>query len=95
MENLLITRRLCIPRIPPKASSITEVCWNFPSQGWIKYNMVGSALGLPERSGCGGIFKTCRGFTKGYFSWSLGIEFAFKAKIMAFILAIEKAHEFG
>ena len=41
------------------------------------------------------MFRTCRGFTKGCFAWSLGVEFAFEAEIMAIILAIKKAHEFS
>ena len=47
------------------------------------------------RSRCGGIFRTCRGFTKGCFARSLGAVYAFEDEIMAFILATEKAHEFG
>lgn len=37
---------------------------------------------------------TCRGFVKGCLSTSLGITFAFEAKFIICIQAIEKAMEF-
>ena len=95
MEDLLITHSFRIPKLLLKASSITEVRWNLLPQGWIKCNIYESTLGSLGRNGCGGIFRTCHSFTKGCFAWSLGFGFAFETKIMAFILAIEKAHEFG
>ena len=52
--------------------------------------MDGSAFGSLDKSGCGDIFRTSRGFLQSASSWSLPIGFAFKAEIMAFILAIEK-----
>ena len=46
------------------------------------------------KAGCGGIFRTCRGFIKGCFSLFLGTRLAFEAEIMGFILAIEFAYKF-
>ena len=94
LEDLLITHKLKIPRLPPKANSIVEVRWNLPPTGWLKCNIDGSALGAPGLSGCGGIFRTCRGFSKGCFSFFIGVGHAFEAELLGFILAVEKAKEF-
>ena len=40
-------------------------------------------------------FKTCRGFIKGSFSYYLGIDFAFEAELIGFILAIEIAYNWN
>ena len=91
----MITHNLGVIRLPPKAYNIIEVQWNHPPSVWIKCNIDGSALGVLGFSGCGGVFRTCKGFVKGCFAYGLGIGFAFKAEIMSFILAVEKAKEFG
>ena len=71
------------------------VSWNLPAQGWIKVNIDGSARGAPGRSGCGGVFRTSRGFVKGCFSVFLGIKYAFEAELFGFMIAMEIAEKFG
>ena len=52
-------------------------------------------MGSPGKSGCGENFRICRGFTKGCFSWSLGVGYAFQAELIRLIFAIEKAKDLG
>ena len=82
MEDFIILHKIGISSNPPAGPAITQVSWNFPPFGWIKVNIDGVARGAPGHSGCGGIFRTCRGFIKGSFTWYLGIKFAFEAEIM-------------
>ena len=71
------------------------VSWNLPAQGWIKVNIDGSARGAPGRSGCGGVFRTSRGFVKGCFSVFLGIKYAFEAELTGKITVIEFAEKYN
>ena len=93
-EDLIILHNLRIKGRPPDGPSIIPVKWNLPPSGWIKVNIDGAARGSPGKAGCGGIFRTCRGFIKGCFSLFLGTRLAFEAEIMGFILAIEFAYKF-
>ena len=72
-----------------------EVHWNFPPRGWIKCNTNCSAFGSLGLGGCGGIFRTSRGFTKACFSLGLGICFSFEMELMGFIITVEKAFEYN
>ena len=94
-SDLRIIRALGIQAIPRRAPVIKSVNWTPPPPGWIKVNTDGSSLGAPGPSGCGGIFRTYRGFVKGCFSVALDDGFAFEAELHAFIIAIEKAVEFN
>ena len=58
-------------------------------------NTDGSAFGSPGLAGCGGIFRTSRGFFKGAFAIPLGKAFAFEAELAGAIHAISYAHDFG
>ena len=71
------------------------VSWNLPPPGWTKVNIDGSVRGAPGRSGCGGIFRTCKGFVKGCFSVGLGIRFSFEAELFGFMIALEITHKFS
>ena len=95
IEDWITINKIGVKGQYPKSSSITEVHWNFPPRGWIKCNIDGLAFGSPGLGGCGGIFRTSRGFTKACFSWGLGVCFAFEAEMMGFIIAVEKANEFN
>ncbi|PON37013.1 Ribonuclease H, partial [Trema orientale] len=80
---------------PPKAPRILEVQWHVPPVGWLKVNTDGSAFGSPGLAGCGGIFRTSRGFFKGAFAISLGKCFAFEAELAGAIHAISYSWDFG
>ena len=71
-----------------------EVKWCFPRKDWIKCNIDGSPLDAPRLSGCGGIFRNCRGFSKECFSFFTGTSYAFEAELFGLILAVEKVKEF-
>ena len=93
-EDLITLHNLGVKGRPANSPAIIQVRWNFPPQGWTKVNIDGAAKGAPGKAGCGGIFRNCRGFIKGCFSFHLGIRFAFEAEIMGFIMALEFAHQF-
>ena len=95
MEDFIILHNLDIKGNPPKSPSIIQVTWNPPPTNWTKLNIDGAAKGAPGHAGCGGIFRTCRGFVEGCFAVYIGIKFAFEAEIMGFILAIEAASKFN
>ena len=95
VEHFTIIRNLGVKGYYKNSPIITEVRWRFPPRGWIKLNIDGFALGSPGLGGCGGIFRTSRGFTKASFSWGLGVCFAFEAELMGFVIAIEKASEWN
>ena len=95
MEDWTIIQNLGVHGCYQRAPSIKEVFWDFPSRGWIKCNIDSSALGSPDMAGCGGIFRTCRGFTKCCFSKGIGVHFAFEAEMLAFITVINKAADFN
>ena len=94
-SDLRIIRALGIQAIPRRAPVIKSVNWTPPPPGWIKVNTDGSSLGAPGPSGCGGIFRTYRGFVKGCSSIAVDDRFAFEAELHAFIITIEKAVEFN
>ena len=91
INEFLILHFLGIKNNPPISLFIITVHWNLPLQGWIKVNIDDAAKGAPGHTGCGGIFRTCRDYFKGFFSAYLGICFTFEAEIMSFTLAIEVA----
>ena len=94
-EELLILRNLGINGIARKCPIITPVIWHFLPRNWIKVNIDGAAKDAPGHSGCGGIFRNCRGFSKGWFGKYLSIKYAFEAEILGFIMAIKIAKKFN
>ena len=94
-EEFVILHDLGIGGKARRCPTITPVIWNFPPRNWIKVNIDGAAKGSPGHAGCGGIFRNCRGFSKGCFAKYLGIKFAFEAEILGFITAIEIAKKFN
>ena len=94
-EDWIVIQRLGVKGRYPKSTLIKEVIWNSFAKGWLKCNIDGSAHGSPSPAGRGGIFRTCRGFTKCCFSLGIGICCAFEAEMMALIIATEKAFEFN
>ena len=94
-DELLILHNLGISGKARRSPSIIPVIWKPPPQNWIKVNIDGAAKGAPGHSDCGGIFRNCRGFSKGCFAKYLGIKFAFEAELLGFIMAIEIAKKFN
>ena len=95
MEDFIILNKIGVSSNHIVAPNITQVSWNLLPSGWIKVNIDGSTRGTPGHAGCGGIFRTYRGFIKGSFSYYLGINFAFEVELMGFILAIEIAYNWN
>ncbi|POO02039.1 Ribonuclease H, partial [Trema orientale] len=95
LDEFQILHCLHVQAKPPRAPRIVEVRWQLPPAGWLKVNTDGSAFGSPGLAGCGGIFRTSRGFFKGAFAIPLGKTFAFEAELAGAIHAILYAYEFG
>ena len=74
-----------------RSPSIIPIIWKPPPHNWIKVNIDGAAKRALGHSGCGGIFRNCRGFSKGCFLKYL----AFEAELVGFIVAIEIAKKFN
>ena len=95
LNDLQILHCLRVQAKPPRAPRIVEVQWQLPPPGWLKVNTDGSAFGSPGLAGCGGIFRTPRGFFKGAFAIPLGKSFAYEAELVGAIHAISYAFDFG
>ncbi|KAI9160260.1 hypothetical protein LWI28_006684 [Acer negundo] len=95
MDNLLILRRFGLQGRPSKTLAIKSVIWSPSASGLIKVNTDGVVMGFPGFGGCGGIFRNCRAFVKGYFAIPLGQVFAFEAELLAASLAINFAWKYG
>ena len=93
-EDFVILHNLGIKGRPPDGPSIIPVNWNLPPRGWTKVNIDGTTKGSHGKAGCGGIFRTFRGFIKGCFSLFLGTRLALEVEILGFIIAIEFAYKF-
>ena len=94
-EDLLVLHNLGVKGRSSIGPAITERHWNLPLQGWTEVNIDGAARGASGQASCGGVFRNCRGFIKGCFSFYLRNKYAFEAEIMSFIMALEFAHKFG
>ena len=94
-EDLLVLHNLGVKGRSSIGPAITERHWNLPLQGWTEVNIDGVARGASGQASCGGVFRNCRGFIKGCFSFYLRNKYAFEAEIMSFIMALEFAHKFG
>ncbi|XP_055961571.1 uncharacterized protein LOC130015445 isoform X2 [Mercurialis annua] len=77
------------------APRIIHVIWHPPLGSWTKVNTDGSALGSPGIAGGGGIFRNSNSFTRGAFSFCLGVEFAFVAELATAIMAVNIAWRRG
>ena len=64
------------------------VFWFPLNPGWIKLNTDSAAWGYPGNAVCRGVFRNCRGFVKGCFSFYLPVRFVFKAKLQAIIFGV-------
>ncbi|PON75623.1 Ribonuclease H-like domain containing protein [Parasponia andersonii] len=95
LDELQILLCLHVQAKPSWAPRIVEVHWQFPPAGWLKVNTDGSTFGSLGLTGCGGIFRTSRGFCKGAFAIPLGKAFAFEAELASAIHAISYAYDFG
>ena len=91
IDDLTILRKIGVQGLPSKAPRIIHVPWTPPPCGWIKVNTDGAANGNPGLAGCGGVFRTHRGFFKGGFAFHLGMAFAFESELMGVIKAIDFA----
>lgn len=75
----------------PHAPKISTVRWALSNPYWIKINTDGTALGSPCLADGGGVFQNSRGFIKGCFSIPLGTIYAFEAKMIIVMYALEVA----
>ncbi|KAK9267684.1 hypothetical protein L1049_010116 [Liquidambar formosana] len=91
VNDLLTLHFLGITRIPPKAPSISLVCWFPPLPGWVKLNTDGLSKGNPGLATTAGVFRSYRGFVQGIFTSWLGEQTAFYAELSAAIIGIEQA----
>lgn len=93
--ELFALRLLFVSLIPRKYVSFVTVAWQPSSQGWMKFNIDGFALGAPwvlgGGSGGGGVFRTCRGFLHGCFASHFGFGFAFETELRSTMYAISFA----
>lgn len=62
--------------------------WTPPPEGVLKFNVDGSAIGAPERSGVGGILKNARRQILGVFSKAMGELWAYEAEVKAILQAL-------
>ncbi|KAK3218041.1 hypothetical protein Dsin_012011 [Dipteronia sinensis] len=92
---ILILRRIDLRGHPARAPVIRSVIWLPPAPGLIKDNIDGAALSSTGVGGCGGVFRNCRAFVKGYFAVPLGQVFAFEAELPAASMAINLAWQNG
>ncbi|KAK9289067.1 hypothetical protein L1049_017538 [Liquidambar formosana] len=90
-SDLLVLHSLGVSAIPKKAPIVSEVCWHPPPPIWLKLNTDGLAKGNPGPAVAGDVFRNCRGFVKGIFSFNIGVQSAFYAELLAVILGIEQA----
>ncbi|KAK3221743.1 hypothetical protein Dsin_008768 [Dipteronia sinensis] len=77
-----------------RAPVIKSVVWLPLVPVWIKFNTNGAALKSPGVGGCGGVIHNCRAFVKGCFVVPLSHVFAFEAKLIAALLAINYAWKY-
>lgn len=80
---------------PRKTFSPKPVSWLAPRPGWIKGNIDGSSCGSLGISASGGVFRTSDGVFLGAFATHNGIGNAFRAELIAAIIAIELASNKG
>ncbi|GMN70027.1 hypothetical protein TIFTF001_039073 [Ficus carica] len=77
------------------ALAIIEVQRKVPLTDWIKINTDSAANESLGTAGCGGIFRTYKGFCKRCFSKPLGIVYAFEAELLGIITVVEFAQQFN
>lgn len=93
-DELLILRNLRVSSIVAKAPKIIPVALMAPSPGWIELND-GAVAGNTEWAGCGGIFRTSRGFIKRCFASPPGVLLAHEAEIWVVIIALDLARQYN
>lgn len=71
------------------------VRWLSPTHSWIKLNTDGLAKGNPGAAACGGIFRISGGRYVGGYCQNLGFQNAFYSELMAVIIGVEFAYQFG
>jgi ribonuclease HI len=88
-----VLNRLHVVQHPARASRFVPVSWNTPSAPWLKVNADGAVRdGL---AACGAIFGDSTGGFMGGFSCRLHVTSVLHTKLLAFIIAIEQAHQWG
>lgn len=102
VHDLNILYRIGVFGVPRKAPRIVLVHWIPPLPSCIKVNTNGAFLRNLRLSNCGffshssgDVFFTHWGFFKGGFAYPMGLAFAFEAKILVIILAVEYACYFN
>ncbi|GMN27021.1 hypothetical protein TIFTF001_001497 [Ficus carica] len=94
LTDLLILKTFKIHSRVSRAPKIIEIKWKRPNTWWIKVNMDEAANGSPGIAGCGGIFRTYRGFYKGCFAKPLGVLYAFEVELWGVITAVKYVIKF-
>ena len=94
LADILILKTFKIHSSVSRAPKIIEMEWKRPNIGWIKVNMDEAANGSPGIAGCGGIFRTYRGFCKGCFAKPLRVLYAFEVKLWGVITAVKYSIRF-
>lgn len=77
-------KRLSIATNPRKS-----VSWSSPPKGWIKWNVDGSSLGKPGKSGIGGVLRDPKGQVICTFSEPLGVLESNEAEVIAIRRALQ------
>ncbi|KAK2634579.1 hypothetical protein Ddye_029371 [Dipteronia dyeriana] len=96
MDDLLILHQFGLwGGRPYKAPMIKSVVRLPLTPGWIKVNTDGVVMGSPGVGGCGGIFRNCKAFVKGFFAIPLGLVFTVEAELLAALLTIKFAWKYG
>ncbi|EEF28490.1 conserved hypothetical protein [Ricinus communis] len=93
-SDLAILRRLRVDLAPCKVTSVISVIWFKPSLEWIKINIGGAARQAPRLSGAGGVFQNHESKAIASSINSLGISFAFEAKLVVVIFVVSKVLSF-
>lgn len=85
----------CSIRVVSAMVSKRCVEWGPLPEGFLKWNVDGSARGAPRVGGAGGVLRNHEGEIGGIFSKALGTLWAFEAEVKVIRLALEFSKQFG
>lgn len=94
ISNLLVLKRLGVPRSLKKALKVISGVWQAPTSNSFKLNTYRMAIGCPGPIGGRGIFQNCCGFIKDCFMISLGYVQAFEAELCMTMKGFEYVRQF-
>ncbi|XP_011620451.1 uncharacterized protein LOC105420038 [Amborella trichopoda] len=93
--DLQILSTFDIPEGRSRPKTPVAIIWSKPVEGWFKLNVDGCALGNPNHSGAGGVFRNSMGISSWTFSSYLSNTTNFFAEFSALFQGIEIAKEKG